>query len=125
MDVRNALPISIEPRGLDQQVWEQCLARSVNGTLFHDLRVLRHHAEGQIALRAEAPVTRNGAMDRLHAIGVPTRRGIMASHLEPPCRWMGVAPPNTEIFAEQALQLPIHPWLESALAALEAAVQGG
>jgi dTDP-4-amino-4,6-dideoxygalactose transaminase len=81
---------------------------------------------GQIALRAEAPVTRNGAMDRLHA----TRRGIMASHLEPPCRSMGVAPPNTEIFAEQTLQLPMHPSLESAqqervLAALDAAVQGG
>jgi dTDP-4-amino-4,6-dideoxygalactose transaminase len=54
----------------------------------------------------------------------------MASHLEPPCRWMGVAPPNTEIFAEQPLQLAMHPPLESAqqervLAALDAAVQGG
>jgi DegT/DnrJ/EryC1/StrS aminotransferase family len=128
MDVRTSLPISLEPLGLDQQVWEQFLARSVNGTLFHDLRFLRYYPENQIALRADAPVTRNGVIDRLHAMGVPTRRGIIASHLEPPCRSMGVALPNTEMLAEPTLQLPMHPALEPAqqervLAALDAAVQ--
>lgn len=109
MDVRTSLPISIEPLGLD---WEQFLARSVNGTLFHDLGFLRYHAEDQIALRADAPVTRDGVIDRLHEMGVPTRHGIMASHLEPPCRSMGVALPNTVMLAEQTLQLPMHPALE-------------
>jgi perosamine synthetase len=69
-------------------------------------------------------------MDRLHAMGIPMRRGIMASHLEPPCRSMGVALPNKEMPVEQTLQLPMHPALEPAqqervLAALDAAVQGG
>jgi dTDP-4-amino-4,6-dideoxygalactose transaminase len=130
MDVRTSLPISIEPLGLDQQVWEQFLAHSVNGTLFHDPRFLRYHAEDQIALRADAPVTRHGVIDRLHAMGFPTRRGITASYLEPPCRSMGVALPNTEMLVEQTLQLPMHPALEPAqqervLAALDAAAQSG
>jgi dTDP-4-amino-4,6-dideoxygalactose transaminase len=130
MDVRTSLLISIEPLGKYQPVCEQFLARSVNGTLFHDLRFLRYHAEDQIALRADAPVTRRGVMDRLHAMGIPMRRGIMASHLEPPCRSMGVALPNKEMPVEQTLQLPMHPALEPAqqervLAALDAAVQGG
>jgi dTDP-4-amino-4,6-dideoxygalactose transaminase len=98
--------------------------------LFHDLRFLTYHAEDQIALRADASVTRHGVMDRLHAMGIPMQRGgIMASHLESPCRSMGVALPNTEILVEQTLRLPRHPELEPAqqervLAALDA-VQNG
>jgi dTDP-4-amino-4,6-dideoxygalactose transaminase len=82
-----------------------------------------------IALRGDAPVTRDGVIDSLHAMGVPTRHDIMANHLEPPCRSMGVALPNTVMLAEQTPQLPMHPALELAqqdrvLAALDAA-EGG
>jgi dTDP-4-amino-4,6-dideoxygalactose transaminase len=129
MDVTASLPISIEPLGRISR-YGTFLARSVNGTLFHNLRFLRYHAAGQIALGADAPVTRNGAMDRLHAMGVPTRRGIMASHLQTPYLSTGVALPNTEMLAEQTLQLPMHPALEPAqqdrvLPARDAALQGG
>jgi perosamine synthetase len=66
----------------------------------------------QIAVRGNAGLTRNAVMDRLHALGVPTRRGVMASHLEPPYRPMGAALPNTETLASQTLQLPMHPALD-------------
>lgn len=66
-------------------------------------------------------------MDRLHAMGIPTRRGVMASHLEPPYRAMGARLPNTEMLAARTLQLPMHPALDQSqqdrvLAALEASV---
>jgi hypothetical protein len=35
--------ITVEPLGAGESEWEQFLARSVNGTLFHDLRFLRYH----------------------------------------------------------------------------------
>jgi perosamine synthetase len=83
----------------------------------------------QIALRPGAPVTRNAVMDRLHALGIPTRRGVMASHVEPPYRPMGVSLPNTEWLAANTLQLPMHPALDEdqqdrVLAALNAAALG-
>jgi perosamine synthetase len=83
----------------------------------------------QITLRQSLNVSRNSVMDRLHAMGIPTRRGVMASHLEPPYRSMGVALPNTEMLAAHALQLPMHPALSSGqqdrvLAALEASASG-
>jgi len=68
----------------------------------------------QVALRPGAPLGRNAIMDRLYATGVPTRRGVMASHLEPPYRPMNASLPNTEILAAQTLQLPMHPMLDSA-----------
>jgi hypothetical protein len=43
MDVRSASAISVEPLGADASEWDHFLARSVNGTLFHDLRFLRYH----------------------------------------------------------------------------------
>jgi perosamine synthetase len=67
----------------------------------------------QITLRQGLNVSRNSVMDRLHAMGIPTRRGVMASHLEPPYRSMHVALPNTEMLAAHALQLPMHPTLSS------------
>lgn len=81
----------------------------------------------QIALRSDAPVTRNALMDRLHTMGIPTRRGVMASHLEPPYLKTGSTLPNTERLAATTLQLPIHPALtrsqqDRVVAALEAAV---
>ena len=81
----------------------------------------------QIALRPGAQVTRNLVMDRLYVMGVPTRRGVMASHLEPPYSGMGAVLPNTERLATTTLQLPMHPALNPAqqdrvLAALDAIV---
>lgn len=79
----------------------------------------------QIALRVDASLARNAVMDRLHAMGVPTRRGVMASHLEPPYQSINADLPNTEMLAARTLQLPIHPSLDQAqqdrvLAALDA-----
>jgi perosamine synthetase len=81
----------------------------------------------QIVLRPGAQVTRNVVMDRLYAMGVPTRRGVMASHLEPPYSGMGGVLPNTERLAATTLQLPMHPALSPAqqdrvLAALDVVV---
>jgi len=83
----------------------------------------------QIALRPGAQLTRNMVMDRLYVMGVPTRRGVMASHLEPPYSGMGAVLPNTERLAGTTLQLPMHPALSLAqqnrvLAALESATSG-
>jgi dTDP-4-amino-4,6-dideoxygalactose transaminase len=73
-------------------------------------------------------VTRNDVMDRLHAMGIPTRRGVMASHLEPPYLGIGTGLPHTERLPATTLQLPIHPALspvqqDRVLAALEAVVE--
>jgi len=65
----------------------------------------------QIALRPGGPLARNTVMERLHAMGIPTRRGVMASHLEPPYRDMGAVLPNSERLAATTLQLPMHPAL--------------
>ena len=79
----------------------------------------------QIALRPGGPLARNTVMERLHAMGIPTRRGVMASHLEPPYRDMGAVLPNSERLAATTLQLPMHPALTPAqqdrvIAALDA-----
>jgi perosamine synthetase len=84
----------------------------------------------QIALRPDAPLTRNAVMERLDAMGIPTRRGVMASHLEPPYRGMGAVLPNTETVAATTLQLPMHPALspdqqDRVLAALDAVLGEG
>ena len=84
----------------------------------------------QIALNPNAPLTRNALMERLHAMGIPTRRGVMASHLEAPYRSMGAVLPNTEAVAATTLQLPMHPALspgqqDRVLAALDAVVANG
>jgi perosamine synthetase len=63
----------------------------------------------QISLRADAPVTRNEVMDHLFDCGIPTRRGVMASHLERPYRELRAALPITEAVAAATLQLPMHP----------------
>jgi perosamine synthetase len=62
----------------------------------------------QVMLRGESPLTRNEIMDRLHASGIPTRRGVMASHLEPPYRGRGAVLPQTERVAADSLMLPMH-----------------
>jgi perosamine synthetase len=66
----------------------------------------------QVRLRTEAPLSRNELMEALHAQGIPTRRGVMASHLEPPYRDMAPRLVHTERAAEECLLLPIHPALD-------------
>jgi perosamine synthetase len=78
----------------------------------------------QVALRPGAALTRNEAMDRLFDRDIPTRRGVMASHLEPPYRDLAAALPVTEAVAASTLQLPMHASLSPAhisrvIAALE------
>lgn len=68
----------------------------------------------QIMLLPDAPMSRNEVMDRLHALGIPTRRGVMASHLEAPYRAVAAELPNTERVAANSLQLPMHPALSFA-----------
>jgi perosamine synthetase len=66
----------------------------------------------QVALHPGAPLSRNAVMDRLWDARVPTRRGVMASHLEPPYAPMNAALPVTERVADSTLQLPMHPALD-------------
>jgi perosamine synthetase len=65
----------------------------------------------QVRLREEAGLSRNTIMDRLFEMGIPTRRGVMASHLEPPYREDAPSLPLTEGAAAATLQLPMHPEL--------------
>jgi perosamine synthetase len=67
----------------------------------------------QVSLRPGASMARNEVMDRLFDFGVPTRRGVMASHLEPPYRRRAPRLPITEAVAAATLQLPIHPGLSA------------
>jgi perosamine synthetase len=65
----------------------------------------------QIRLREDAGLSRSTVMDRLFEMGIPTRRGVMASHLEPPYRRDATSLPLTEVTAASTLQLPMHPEL--------------
>jgi perosamine synthetase len=65
----------------------------------------------QIRLRDGAGRSRNAVMDRLFEMGIPTRRGVMASHLEPPYRQNAPVLPVTEVTAASTIQLPMHPGL--------------
>jgi len=65
----------------------------------------------QVSVRPQAGLERNDIMNRLHVLGIPTRRGVMASHLEEPYRALNASLPNTERAAKVTLQLPIHPGL--------------
>jgi perosamine synthetase len=83
----------------------------------------------QVQLRPRAKLTRNEVMERLHAVGIPTRRGVMASHLEAPYRGETAALPHTEHAAATTLQLPMHPGLTDAqldrvLAAVDSVATG-
>lgn len=64
-----------------------------------------------VGLRPGARLSRNAVMDRLHDQGIPTRRGVMASHLEAPYAGTAVSLPHTEAAARNNLQLPLHPGL--------------
>ena len=85
----------------------------------HSVFIAPHVPEGldpnwqsyQIRLRDCAGRSRNAVMDRLFEMGIPTRRGVMASHLEPPYRQDAPALPLTEATAASTIQLPMHPAL--------------
>lgn len=62
-----------------------------------------------VGLRETAPVGRDELMTELYDRGIPTRRSVMASHLEPPYRGIGAELPHTERAFARNLQLPIHP----------------
>jgi perosamine synthetase len=65
----------------------------------------------QVRLREDACLSRNAVMDRLFQLEIPTRRGVMASHLEPSYRRDAPSLPLTESAAAATLQLPMHPEL--------------
>jgi len=65
----------------------------------------------QVQLREDSGWSRNEVMDRLFKLGIPTRRGVMASHLEPPYRPAADPLPQTESTAASTFQLPMHPEL--------------
>jgi perosamine synthetase len=65
----------------------------------------------QVRLRPHSGWSRNEVMDRLFELGIPTRRGVIASHLEPPYRPAAAPLPQTESTAASTFQLPIHPQL--------------
>jgi perosamine synthetase len=62
----------------------------------------------QVSLHPSVGQRRNDLMDQLYDLGVPTRRGVMASHLEPPYRGQSESLPVTEAVAASTFQLPIH-----------------
>jgi len=65
----------------------------------------------QIQLKDNAPISRNELMDTLFKKNIPTRRGVMASHLEKPYLSYQAKLPITEHVAATTLQLPMHPAL--------------
>jgi perosamine synthetase len=67
-----------------------------------------------IGVREGSAVPRDRVMERLHERGIPTRRSIMASHLEAPYRDLPAELPRTESAFARNLQLPMHPGLSVA-----------
>lgn len=62
----------------------------------------------QVQMRPGFAHLRNALMRWLHEQGVPTRRGVMASHREPPYQSLEARLPHTEHAADSCLQLPMH-----------------
>ncbi|MCZ8035943.1 MAG: DegT/DnrJ/EryC1/StrS family aminotransferase [Novosphingobium sp.] len=67
----------------------------------------------QVQLTPSAKLTRNEVMDHLWAAGIPTRRGVMIAHTEPPYRPLNVKLPVTEHVEATSFQLPMHTGLPS------------
>jgi perosamine synthetase len=65
----------------------------------------------QVSLRPGTRLGQKEIMDRLFDLGIPTRRGVMASHLELPYETLDTALPITEAVAASTVQLPMHPGL--------------
>lgn len=70
---------------------------------------LQHNWQSyQVRVTDGAPLSRNAVMDALYDVNIPTRRGVMASHREPPYAGVPAVLPNTERLADTTLQLPMH-----------------
>lgn len=67
----------------------------------------------QVQLTPSAKHTRNEVMDYLWEAGIPTRRGVMIAHTEPPYRPLNVKLPVTEHVEATSFQLPMHTGLPS------------
>lgn len=67
-----------------------------------------------IGVREDSPMGRDRIMERLHEHGIPTRRSVMASHLEAPYKAVVTRLPNTERAFARNLQLPMHPGISIA-----------
>jgi perosamine synthetase len=67
-----------------------------------------------IGLTDDAPLNRGDLMDYLDSFGVTTRRGIMASHLEPVYAGSSPSLPATEKAVENTVLLPLHHELTAA-----------
>ena len=64
-----------------------------------------------VRLLPEAPLDRNELMRRLLADGVPTRRGVMASHEELAYADVDAVLPHTEAATRESMMLPLFPGL--------------
>jgi perosamine synthetase len=62
----------------------------------------------QVQLMPDAPTSRTQLMSALWERGVPTRRGVMLAHVQPPYRPMNVKLPVSEYVEATTLQLPMH-----------------
>jgi perosamine synthetase len=62
----------------------------------------------QVRVRPGGPMSRNEVMEGLHAQGIPTRRGVMASHQEKPYQGFAAKLPHTDAAAAECIQLPMH-----------------
>jgi perosamine synthetase len=62
-----------------------------------------------VRLSPDAPLTRDDLMRKLLHDGIATRRGVTASHLEPPYRDTAPSLPHTEAAARETMLLPLYP----------------
>jgi perosamine synthetase len=61
-----------------------------------------------LAVRDDASLTRDQVMERLHERGIPTRRGVMVSHMEAAHANRRVSLPISEDLGRRGLLLPMH-----------------
>lgn len=69
-----------------------------------------------VRLQKNKRITRDGLMQKLLDVGIASRRGVMASHLEAPYRKLvgRVSLPETEKAARETLLLPLYPQMRRA-----------
>ncbi len=65
----------------------------------------------QVMLRRDSGPSRDEVMAHLDSLEIPSRVGVMASHMEPPYRGVDANLPHTEQAVALGLQLPMHPAL--------------
>jgi perosamine synthetase len=121
-DIQAAIGLAQLDRLDNMLEWRRAVAARYSAYLSsHPLFIAPHVPAGlypnwqsyQIRLREDSGWSRNAVMDRLFEMGIPTRRGVMASHLEPPYRRDAPPLPRTESTTASTLQLPIYPELTS------------